>query len=216
MLCHRPAGSTQSATIGLYWLYERWIRLSESHFDSTVGATGAYYALRRHLWVDLPQDTLIDDFVVPMHVVRSGYRVVLEPSAIAVDVLQDTAEGEFRRKVRTLAGNFQALARYPWLRTRENRLWFQLISHKVLRLVTPIFLLLALVSSLLLLGTAMFRFLAALQIALYVLALVGHCWPATRRYRLVSVPVVFVYLNLAALAGAYQYFNGGNVHWHKT
>src|SRR6185503_11226095 len=90
-----------------YWRYEKMIRSAESRTDSTVGATGAIYAIRRSLFVTIPDDTLLDDVLIPLRIVQQGYRVVFEPAARAFDYTSTTVQQEFGRKARTIAGTFQ-------------------------------------------------------------------------------------------------------------
>lgn len=136
-----------SAVSGLYWRYEQAIRHAEAAFDSPVGVYGGFYAMRRSLATPLPDGCILDDMFQPLSVIRQGYRSVLEPRAIVTDVWPAKASGEFARKVRTLAGNFQLVAQSPWLLSAENRVLAQLVSHKLLRLVVPYFFVLLLVSS---------------------------------------------------------------------
>ena len=101
--------------MGFYWRYEKLIRQSESRSHSTVGATGAIYALRRALFEPIREDTILDDVLIPMKIVRQGYRVLFESEARAYDRVVGDGPEEFTRKVRTIAGNFQLFARQPWL-----------------------------------------------------------------------------------------------------
>ena len=121
----------------LYWRYEQWIRRSESRADSTVGVYGGFYAIRRRLASRLPEAAVLDDMLQPLGVIRQGYRVVVDSRARVHDVWPRTLRGEFQRKARTLAGNFQLLRLAPWVVSGENRLRFTFISHKLLRLTTP-------------------------------------------------------------------------------
>ncbi|HKQ29731.1 MAG TPA: glycosyltransferase family 2 protein, partial [Burkholderiales bacterium] len=98
--------SVGSEGVGFYWHYEKFIRRSESRVDSTVGVSGSIYALRRELFEPIPAETILDDVLIPMQIVRRGYRVIFEPGALAHDRTA-AAETEFTRKVRTIAGNFQ-------------------------------------------------------------------------------------------------------------
>src|SRR6266851_3601871 len=133
-------GSNQGVSI--YWRYEKLIRWSESQVDSTVGATGAIYAIRRALFEPIPADTLLDDVLLACRIVRRGYRAIFEPKARAHDRPAATGDAEFRRKWRTLAGNFQLFSRERWLlHPLRNRLWLQTVSHKGLRLLCPLLLL---------------------------------------------------------------------------
>ncbi|HZS12362.1 MAG TPA: glycosyltransferase family 2 protein, partial [Nitrospirales bacterium] len=137
ILVEATAGMRRHAT-GLYWRYEKAIRKAEADLDSAVGATGAIYAIRRMLYEPLPAGTLLDDVLVPMRVVLRGYRVAFEERAFAHDVASPTLDAEFSRKVRTLAGNYQILQLEPCLLSpRWNPIWWQYISHKVLRLLVP-------------------------------------------------------------------------------
>ena len=107
ILTETPDGPTVGRGVGVYWRYEKLIRKSESRVDSTVGATGAIYAIRRELFEPIPEDTLLDDVLIPLRIVRRGYRVLFEPAARAWDRVAASAGEELARKVRTLAGNFQ-------------------------------------------------------------------------------------------------------------
>ena len=150
-------GSTIADGVGLYWTYEKQIRKSESAVDSTLGATGAIYAMRRPLFHPLPADTLLDDVLAPMRVVLAGYRVVFNERARAFDRAAADADAEARRKIRTLAGNFQILALEPRLLLPiRNRVWLQYVSHKLGRLVVPYALLAIFVASVALAATHWF------------------------------------------------------------
>jgi cellulose synthase/poly-beta-1,6-N-acetylglucosamine synthase-like glycosyltransferase len=121
-----------------YWRFERQLRCREADWDSAVGVSGALYALKRELWRPLPRGLLLDDVWVPMQVIRAGKRVAFAPRAVATDVRVDSDAGERARKVRTLTGNYQLLAWMPsLLHPGKNRIWWQFMSHKVLRLMTP-------------------------------------------------------------------------------
>ena len=124
--------------VGLYWRYEKQLRRLESLVGSTLGATGAIYALRRSLYRPLPSDTILDDVLTPMRAVLAGYRVVFNERAVAFDRTASDARAERRRKIRTLAGNFQVLWQEPRLLLPVvNPVWLQYLSHKVGRLLVP-------------------------------------------------------------------------------
>jgi biofilm PGA synthesis N-glycosyltransferase PgaC len=176
--------STIGEGVGLYWTYEKWLRRNESAIWSTLGATGAIYALRRRLWAPLPADTLLDDVLAPMRAVLRGYRIIFEPKAIAYDRASADAPAENRRKTRTLAGNYQILAQEPGLLVPfVNPVWLQYVSHKVGRLLVPWALLLAFFSNIALAQSAWY-YTAALtvQVAFYGLAALG-AWTELRDRR---------------------------------
>ena len=107
--------------VSSYRRYENWIRRCLGRIDSIFGATGSIYAMRRELAEPLPVDTLLDDMHLPMGAFFRGYRLIFVAEAIAYDY-PTTLETEFRRKVRTLAGNFQVLRAYPALLGPGNRI----------------------------------------------------------------------------------------------
>lgn len=123
----------------LYYRYERWLQRAESELGSMVGVDGALYALRRSLFQPPPSDTVLDDMAVPMSVIRQGMRVVFEPDAVAFEHGSRSAWEEFSRKTRIVAGAVQFLRRgrrqIPWSAPQAV---FSLISHKVLRWMSPV------------------------------------------------------------------------------
>ena len=172
---HESTASTVGDGVGLYWTYEKWLRRHESCVWSTLGATGAIYALRRSLWQPLPAETLLDDVLAPMRAVLAGWRIVFEENAQAFDAAAADATAEARRKIRTLAGNYQILAQEPRLLVPFlNPVWFHYMSHKVGRLIVPWALGSALVSSAALaLESWFFAAALAVQGGFYGLALLG-------------------------------------------
>lgn len=176
--------STVGDGVGLYWKYEKWLRRSESRIWSTLGATGAIYAMRRSLWRPLPADTLLDDVLAPMRVVLDGWRIVFEEGARAYDRASADAAAESRRKVRTLAGNYQILAQEPRLLLPViNPVWVQYVSHKIGRLVVPWALAGAFVSSVALATEgALYAIACAAQAGFYLLAAYGG-WAESRARR---------------------------------
>ncbi|MEQ1804453.1 MAG: glycosyltransferase family 2 protein [Burkholderiaceae bacterium] len=216
-LVHVRPGTHAAANIGLYWRYEKWIRKSESRLGSTVGATGALYAMRTADYTPLASDTILDDFEQPMLVARSGKRVVFEPGAVILDELQSDMAGERKRKIRTLTGNFQSFSRHPWMFVPwRNPLWLQFISHKVFRLLVPYALLLMLISSVFLPSAWAALFVSA-QLLFYTLAALGHRVKKFSRLKLVSFAGVFVEMNWAAVVALRNWLVGGvNARWEKT
>jgi cellulose synthase/poly-beta-1,6-N-acetylglucosamine synthase-like glycosyltransferase len=142
----REGRNSSEASTGLYWRYESWIRGLLSSVDSMFGATGPFYAMRRELAVPLPADILLDDMYLPLAAFFKGYRLIQEPRARALDY-PTSRQVEFRRKVRTLAGNYQILRAYPALLGAKNRIWFHFVSYKLGRLILPWSFIVAFLSS---------------------------------------------------------------------
>jgi biofilm PGA synthesis N-glycosyltransferase PgaC len=177
--------STIGDGVGLYWKYEKWLRRQESAVWTTLGATGAIYALRRNLWQPLPAGTLVDDMLAPMRAVLAGYRIVFEERARAFDRTSPDAAAESRRKTRTLAGNYQILAQEPRLLVPfVNPVWLQYVSHKIGRLLVPWALVGTLVASAALAPSSWFFGVAlSAQLGFYALALLGGLLDARERNR---------------------------------
>jgi cellulose synthase/poly-beta-1,6-N-acetylglucosamine synthase-like glycosyltransferase len=169
------ADSTVGDGVSAYWRYEKWLRARESEIDSMLGATGAVYAIRRSCWRDLPAGTILDDVLAPMRTVLDGYRVIFDARARAFDTAAPDAAAEARRKSRTLAGNYQILAREPRLLVPGvNRVFVQYASHKIGRLLVPWALVALFVSNLALAPSSPGYFAAAAGQALfYGLAIYG-------------------------------------------
>jgi cellulose synthase/poly-beta-1,6-N-acetylglucosamine synthase-like glycosyltransferase len=191
---------------GLYWRYEQWIRNCEAKVDSPLGVYGGFYAIRRKLASALPAGTILDDMLQPLSVIRQGYRSVLDPRARVYDIWPRSLRGEFHRKVRTLAGNFQLIQLAPWLLSRQNRLRFQLISHKLLRLLVPILLGILLVSSAWLANRSwLYAGACAAQIGFYVLAVLGAGRGMPILTRIAAPARAFCTLNAAVVVGFYKF-----------
>jgi cellulose synthase/poly-beta-1,6-N-acetylglucosamine synthase-like glycosyltransferase len=205
--------------VGFYWRWEKAIRAAESALDSMVGATGAIYAIRRELFEPIPADTVLDDGVVPLHVVRRGYRVVFEPGARAYDRPASSAAEEMSRKVRTIAGCFQLFWREPWLLVPfRNRLWLQTLSHKALRLLTPLLLGAALLANLTLALEPFYFLLLLAQGCFYGAAFLGFSLRGRRGTSpFLSVPCVFCLLAWATVLGFARFMGGRQaVTWQRA
>ncbi len=210
-------GHREAANVGLYWRYEKWIRQNESELFSTTGATGALYAVRREDVVELAEDVLLDDFEIPIQVLRQGKRTVFESGAVAFDRAEEDAGDEFRRKVRTLTGNFQSFSRNRWLFDPfTNPVCWQFLSHKVFRLLVPVAMFVALIASLL--GDGWFLNIAfVLQALFYISGVAALYFPAVAKYRILNFIKVFLQMNAAAVVGAWRYFFGSaDVKWKAS
>lgn len=210
LVLHPPLDRGCAEAAGVYWTMEKWIRRAEGEVDSVVGTTGAIYAIRRNLFDPLPRGTILDDVLLPMRIVMKGYRVVFEPRAQAFDQIEEDYRVEFRRKVRTLAGNYQAIAFCPnLLKPWRNRLFVQFVSHKVCRLVAPLWLIILFLTNLMIME-GWLRYMLALQIIGYTMAGIGWCFSRVGiRERWTAAAYTFCLLHYAALIGAVKFL------WNK-
>jgi cellulose synthase/poly-beta-1,6-N-acetylglucosamine synthase-like glycosyltransferase len=122
-----------------YYSVEWGLQENASQLYSMAGADGAMYAVRKELFRPCPNDTIIEDFIGPIGIVRQGRRVVFEPSAVGWEKGPASLMEEFRRKVRIAAGAAQGLRRgNAWPRGAPLRFWFIFLSHKFLRWISPL------------------------------------------------------------------------------
>ncbi len=200
--------------VDAYWRYEKLIRLSESRSGSTVGVSGALYAMRRSLFEPLPSGTVFDDVLEPMRIARTGRRVVFEPLALAWDQPSQEPAEERRRKIRTLAGNFQLVQLAPWLLLPgSNPLWFRFVSHKLLRLMAPwLLLLLTLATAALATRHAFYALLLLMLLAGASLVVLERLVPVAGRWLPVRLAVAFYYLNLFAAQALIAFTRNRGLH----
>ncbi len=211
-----PSTSGVGSGVDAYWKLEKFLRHAESRFDSSIGCTGAVYAIRREFFRPLPPETLLDDVVIPMQIVEQGFRVAFDPTAVAFDPQTLEPDREKIRKRRTLAGNYQMLFKnWRWLFPWRNRLWWMLISHKYLRLAAPFFMLLALVTNFFLIGQNIYKIMFLGQCLFYLAAIFGLLF-SSKRLRLFSIPAGFVFLNCMVVTGLWHYFSQPKPAWEKS
>jgi cellulose synthase/poly-beta-1,6-N-acetylglucosamine synthase-like glycosyltransferase len=198
--------AASAAVGGFYWRYEQWLRTCEAISDSPVGVYGGFYAIRRELAVLQPAGIILDDMFQPLSIIRQGYRSVLDPRAYVYDTWPEKVDGEFHRKVRTLAGNFQLFQLAPWTLTPQNRVLFRLVSHKVARLVVPYLLVLLLISSLALsVGSRVFAAFAVIQLLGWALSIAGLRSRNAVLNRIAAPASALLVLNAAAVVGLYKF-----------
>lgn len=210
------AGSVrEEADISLYWRYETWLRGQLGRLDSMFGATGPFYALRRSLAVPIPTDILLDDMYLPLAAFFQGYRLVTDERAIAWDD-PTSLETEFRRKLRTLAGNYQLLRYYPALLGPGNRMWFHFVSYKLGRLLLP-FAFLAIGASSFWISQPFRTIALSMQIVFYGLAVVDIFLPqGSALKRITSPPRTFCAMMAAAVCALAIFFVPPRSLWQIT
>ncbi|MBO9540902.1 glycosyltransferase family 2 protein [bacterium] len=218
----QPGDQDVSAGEGLYWRYESFLKRLDSRMGAVMGAAGELLAFRRACYEPLPPDTILEDFVLSMRLLQQGFRVVYEPAAYARETASRSIADEFKRKARIVAGGWQAVFRLRGLLWPSRPLvTFQYVSHRLLRwLVVPFLLplLLGLNGFLAYQGGALYRTLLALQGGFYLAAAYG--WLVQRggqRARWYYLPFYFVFMNVAALAGAWRFWTRRQaVTWEKV
>ena len=204
---------------GAYWRYEKFVRSRECLMDSTIVVTGAIYAIRKALFEPIPPDTIVDDLLIPMRIARRGYRVVFERDARAYETAAATAQ-DFARKVRTLAGAFQLFARERWLfNPMSNRLWWQTMSHKALRLlIAPLQVVALLANAVLAPTSVLYELLFVAQILFYTGAILGWVLPGEwKKSSAITFPFTFCLLSWATVHAFLRWItHRQKVTWEKA
>jgi Glycosyl transferase family 2 len=187
----------------LFWSYERQLRLWESRVHSMIGTAGCAYAMRRELYLPLDPGA-ISDFVQPGLVTARGWRTVLEPLAPVYEPVESYSLGEeLERRARVITRGLRGAFRMPTLLNPLRHPWFATVlwSHRVLRWLVPVFLLVLLAASVPLAARgAIYQLVLAGQLAIYGAGVVA--WVLERRQlRLPGafIPLYFCLVNLAPL-----------------
>ena len=197
---------------GLYWKYESALKKIDSDFYSIVGAAGELFSVRKDLWSNVEENTILDDFVISMQVAQMGYRIRYEPDAYAMELPSANLDEERKRKIRIATGGFQAMKKFRGLYRfwKHPRLSFLYISHRVLRwAVSPICLILMFVINAILAiayDSTFYEWLFVLQSSFYFLAFLGFLANKNKRQiPLLSTCYYFTFMNLSSIAGFVRY-----------
>jgi len=206
----------RAADIGLYWRIETALRENEARLGWLHGVSGAIHAMRRELVPTLPTGLILDDMYMPITASFANRWVWMARNAVALDSASKDESEEFRRKLRTLAGNWQLMAKLPrLLNPFGNPMWFAFVSHKLLRLIAPWALIAALIASLCA-WQPFYLMLFALQLLAYALAAIAIARPRlTSRIPLAGTAGTFVMLNAAALLSLPASLRGTRTLWKK-
>jgi cellulose synthase/poly-beta-1,6-N-acetylglucosamine synthase-like glycosyltransferase len=205
---------------GLYWKYETFLKKCESKLGALLGSNGGIYAVRKSLFEGIPENTIVDDFVIPLMArERTGCRIVYDRNAVACEETAESIGSEFNRRVRIGAGGFQSIGLLRGLLSpRHGWVSFTFWSHKILRWLCPFFMIGALVLNLMLLEYPIFRALFIAQAAFYIGSMLATRLPARPRYlRVFKLGTMFTMMNVALLCGFVRWLTGGQkAAWKRT
>ncbi|HEX8991329.1 MAG TPA: glycosyltransferase family 2 protein [Anaerolineales bacterium] len=217
---------------GLYWKYEEFIKRQESRLGSCVAAAGDAFAIRRQLFLPPPPDIINDDFFLVLEVLKQHYRVVYAPGARSTHPVTETETGEIERRARMVAGRYQAIFKgFRMLPFGHPVVVWQIISHKYLRPIVPLAVILAMIANAiafvlpsrlalpgwLVLARPYVWITLALEVLFFALAALG----VRRRFpgiigRVLYLPTFLINSNFAALKGLYRYLTEAQtVFWTR-
>ena len=220
----RQEGEMAAEGEGLYWRYESTLKKWDSELYSTMGAAGELYAMDPTLCRDVPDNALLDDFMMSMYVVDEGHRIAYAPDAYALEYGSADIHEESKRKRRIAAGGLQSVW---WLRRmlnpfRQPTVAFQYISHRVLRwTVTPFAMIILLLSNIALVALGadtFFTIVLILQLLFYLAALLGYLLNERgHKNKLLFTAYYFVFMNLNVFRGmTYLKSHGNSGTWEKA
>lgn len=210
---------------GLYWKYESFLKKQDAGFYTVVGAAGELFSIRTSLFRDLPDELILDDFLISMQVCLKNYRIAYEPNAFASEAPSASLLEEEKRKIRIAAGAYQSLGYLKECMNvfRHPLLAFQFVSRRVLRwIICPVLLPLIFILTIFLASATntagIFKLLLISQLLFYFLAIIG--WLLVRSGKkagLLSVPFYFVFMNYCLFKGLALFLQGRQtVLWEKS
>lgn len=217
-----PKDSASSSGEGIYWKYESFLKKLDFELYSAVRAAGELVAFRTSLYQELKEDTILDDFMQSMLIASKGYKIIYEPEAYAMETGSLSVKEELKRKIRISAGGWQSIQRL-WgkiTHIKNFTLFFQYVSHRVLRwTITPFLLVLVLVLNFFLWEYhILYRILMLAQILFYMSALLGYLLEHRKlRLKALFVPYYFCMMNYAVIVGLIRFLKGSQMSiWEKA
>lgn len=221
---NKDKDNAASSGEGFYWRYESKLKVWDSKLYSAVGAAGELFAIRTELFTPMPEDTLLDDFILSLRIAMQGYKIAYCDKAYAIESGSMDMHEEQKRKVRIAAGGVQSISRLKELLNlfKYGTLSFQYISHRVLRWsVTPALLFLLFPLNLILVivqGASLYKIILILQIIFYVLAWLGAIMAQKQiKIKILFIPYYFMFMNLNVLKALfYLKKHKGKGTWEKA
>ena len=227
--CKKVISTDQSGAAeageGVYWKFESWLKMKDAQFHSAVGAVGELFAIRTHLFEPVPDDTVLDDFMISFNIVSKGYFLEYAPNAIASETASFNVAEELKRKVRIAAGGMQTLFRMKHLLNpfRYGKLSFQYFSHKVTRWtfapwcffgLLPVNLIIAILNP----ELHFYILTLAIQTIFYMMVVLGWIFEKINlRVKLIFLPYYFTAINFATIRGQFRYLLGKqSAAWDKA
>ena len=227
-ILEKTADDAAGAGESTYWKFESWIKQLDSELNSAVGAVGELFAIRRELFDEVEEDTLLDDFIISLRIAQKGYRISYTAKAYATETASVSVSEEMKRKIRIAAGGIQTIARLKSLLNpfKFGLLSFQYFSHKVLRwTIAPLALFALLIVNFLIIllnknisATGFYSLFFYLQLFMYLTAGLGRLLEQRKTsLKIWFIPYYFTSMNYAAIAGWLRFLKGKqSVKWEKA
>ena len=221
-IVEKASDSASGAGEGFYWKYESALKKWDSELYTVVGAAGELMSYRKSLYEELEPDTLLDDFMQSMRVCEKGFTVKYEPDANATETASANVKEELKRKIRISAGGWQSMFRLTKAANPFHNftLWFQYISHRVLRWsLAPLLLLVLLgLNITLALESVFYTIILILQVLFYAMALLGWFLEnRSIRLKILYIPYYFFVMNYSVYMGFIRFMKGSqSALWERA
>jgi cellulose synthase/poly-beta-1,6-N-acetylglucosamine synthase-like glycosyltransferase len=210
-----PAGDgTMAETGSAYSKLEHFIKRRETLLGSCVGADGAIFGVRRSLYRPLRDDD-INDLVIPLTVVRQGFRAVLREDLYCHETSSPDTGKEFQRQIRITSRTLRAVfGNIDLMNPLRHPLFaFQLLSHKLMRFLAPVFMIAFFLCNTLLLGEGViYTFTWTAQALAYLFVLIRYLKERMGgAVDILGFLYHFIMINISMLAGWIQFLSGKKV-----
>ena len=215
---HENASSTE----GIYWKYESFLKREDAKLNTLVGAAGELFSIRTHLFIPVPEDTLLDDFTISMNIIKQGYTIAYEPNAYASESPSLNIHEEYKRKVRIGAGGLQSVLRFPEFLNpfQYGVVSFQYIFHRFSRwIISPLLIPVVYISNgYLINGSNFYLFFFIAQTLFHLASISGWFFESKNtRFKLLYIPFYFNFMHYCILAGWVKLITGKQkVTWQKA
>lgn len=226
-IIEKNSESASGSGEGAYWKYESILKKLDSALYSAVGGVGELFAIRKELFEEVDNNSILDDFEITMRIAMKGYKIKYVPEATASETPSDNVKEELKRKIRIAAGGYQVMGRLPELFNpfKQGVLSFQFWSRKVLRWVgVPLALIIILPLNIYLANSSqfdqknIFTILLALQSLFYFFVILGRLLSNTNiSFKIIFLPYYIFIMNYAAIMGGIRHFKGAqSATWERA
>jgi biofilm PGA synthesis N-glycosyltransferase PgaC len=220
LLDHQKAAETGNQE-SKYWEFENWIKENEGSIGCLIGANGGIYGIRKNLFVPLPLDSpVMDDFYISLKVLEQNKKFIYDKNAIAREEIASDIKIEFRRRIRNNAIDLSSIKFIKeLLKPKFGLISYGLWSHKIIRWLSPILLIILLITNILLIDNCfLFSYLLFIQILLYMFSWLGYWFTRIGiKFLPFSLCYYFVFMNLALLIGIFRYLRKKQpAFWQST
>ena len=179
-------------------------------WGAMMGPFGGCFSFRKICFTPIPSHFLVDDFYINMTCLEKGFKCINEQNAVVLEDVSNDLKVEFKRKIRISAGNFQNLSRFWRLLLKFNGLSFAFFSHKVLRWISPVFLIFMILQILAEANNSLFYSICYFILIMIPLTFLVDYLARKQQTHVVFLRYIihFISMNVALFLGLLQFLKG--------